>query len=187
MMTYANYYLKDYLFIHDYVITRHGWQMIIRTKTKDLISLKNTDGKVREELFWRMISERIRLFISTYVKCVNRSRGRTGTLVHSNYRRYYFEELEEAEEHLSKVRRQQVKLYQDKKKYRGIKRHYCISKDEELGSVYLCSKELKEFGRKREVVQVIRHVDDFVLPELVDKTKFLHARGCSPNKTTNSP
>lgn len=145
LLIYANFYLKSYLVIHDYVITRDGWQMAVEIK----VSIENKSENKEDEV-WKVISERIRLWLSTYVKRVNFWRKRKGVLVRDNYRRYYFETIEEALEHIDKIRNQQIKLYRGKKKYRGRKSHYKIEKINEKGSIFLCSRDMKE---KKELLQ----------------------------------
>ncbi len=172
LMCYANYYLKDYLHIYDYVITRHGWQFIVRIRGFKTLQ-KNSKHEIRRGEVWRIISERIRLFISSYVRYINRKRGRTGVLVHSSYERFYFESVEEAVVYLEKLRNQQIKLYQRKKRYRGLKKHYSIGKEEGKGSIFLCSKELKRDFRRWNV-QFIQYVQPFVLRELVKKSLSNH-------------
>lgn len=183
LLIYARYFMKDYLVIHDYIITRHGWHMAVK------INSKQSKDKSESEEYWRQISERVRLFISIYAKRVNHWRKRSGTLVHSNYSRYYFETLEEATSHLNKMRSQKLKLYQKKKKYRGVKYHYRIDKILEKGSIFLCSKELREGGRaivKEIGFQSFWGLQDLVGPELINFTLKVHRIQTHTKKPQNS-
>lgn len=184
LLVYARYYLKSYIIIHDYVITRHGWQFAV---TLNPISLDNSQ-EVEVDL-WKIISERIRLFISTYVRRVNFSRNRRGVLVRNNYTKYYFETLGEATSHLNKMRNQRVKLYQKEKKYRGIKFHYRIEKEIEKGSIFLCSKEMR--SGKKEVREFLRDqlfwdFRDLVGLDLINSTRSSHQSSKSTASNQNS-
>ena len=140
-LIYANFFLKDYLTIYEYVITRHEWHIVVKLKSKkEIFSREVIDegSQVGPQEIWRIVSERIRLFLSTYVKCINRMRGRTGTLVHSSYERYYFESLQEAKETIEALREQTWRFYKRKRKYRGKKKHYSIPKRLGNGSIFLC-------------------------------------------------
>ncbi len=166
LMTYARYYLKKYLTVHDYIITRHGWQMAVIIHDSHQTADNQDD--------WRLISEQMRLFISTYVRRINFLRGRSGTLVHSNYRRYYFSSWNEAQAHLNAMRQQRIRLYQRKKKYRGIKFHYQIDREVAQGSIFLCSKELGNKTNQEQKSQFIWQFKDLVGSILVKKTYLVH-------------
>ncbi len=182
LIKYARYYLRHYLLIHDYVITRHGWQMVI--------SINSPNSKIDDsERVWIQISERIRLFLSSYVRCINRWRNRSGVLVASNYARYYFESMEEAEVHLKMVRNQQLRIYQKRKRYRGRKHHYRIGRKEALGSVFLCSKELdrtEEKGIRKVWGPIFIGLTILVGQKLIKSTLKLHTRAKSYQNHQNS-
>ncbi len=183
LMVYARYYLKNYLIIHDYVITRHGWQMAVKIDITESTCFDEDPSQI-----WRVISERIRLMLSSYVKRVNSLRGRTGVLVHSNYKRYYFESLEEANGHMDNMRNQRIRMYQRKKKYRGLKCHYRVDKSVERGSIFLCSKELREgkSGERRNGSQLIWAFQSFVGSNLIINTKRRHILLSTTSKHPNS-
>lgn len=184
LMTYARYFLKDHLIIHDYVINASGWQMAVQINSDLHLSNSNKESEL-----WREISEKVRLFLSTYVRGVNFSRKRTGVLVHSNYSKYYFESLEEALGHLDKMRKQQVRLYQRNKKYRGIKYHYQIDKTIEKGSIFLCSRAL---SRSEDQVKINKEnvvlwgLPNLVGIDLINYTLKRHSQQILPPKTQNS-
>ncbi len=184
LMAYAKYYLKGYLLIHDYVITRHGWQMAVEILDREKFE-KPYDGIET----WRIISERVRLWLSTYVRSANFGRKREGVLVREKFRKYYFESKEEALGHLEAMRNQQVRLYQRRKKYRGIKSHYRIKKEAGCGSIFLCSKEIWrdwKRGRSGKKVQQKWIVANVVGEKMVDFTLNLHNSLIPPSKPTNS-
>lgn len=184
LLIYARYYLKSYLIIHDYIITKDGWQFAVEINMQQQFEEASEDWDTNIEL---IISERIRLWLSTYVKRINYWRNRKGVLVRDNYRRYYFETLDAATIHLNKMRKQKVKLYQKNKKYRGLKSHYKIDKVNENGSIFLCSKELADKGREvmREVgSQLFGGFQNVVGGKLVD---FTLKRHFSTNQTHTKP
>jgi len=141
LFIYANLFLKGYLKIYDYVITRHGIQMLVRIEKYSRLK-ELTDIDYTESTIWLCISDRMRLFLSHYVKKINRLRGRTGVLVHSNFEKEEFETLLEAKECMHKLRNQVFTYYQRSLKYRGLKSHYKIPKKLGKGSIFLCSREL---------------------------------------------
>ena len=188
LLIYANYFLKDYLVIYDYLITKDGWQMAVKLKSSSEILSAQGDEKVDfpdETMIWRIISERIRLFISTYAKKANYLRGRQGSFVRNSYEKYYFQTLKEAKSHLGLMRNQLVKMYQRKPKYRGLKSHYCIPKKLGQGSIFLCSKDIKKLKYDRGIkmeLPVFIGLEDFVVPELVRFTKNQHHSNNHPSK-----
>ena len=188
-LLYANHFLKGYLSIYDYLITKDGWVLVIKVKSE----LKKQKSIINEDV-WLIISERIRLFLSTFVRVTNKQRGRTGCLVHSSYERYCFETLKEAMKYINRIRNQQIKLYSGRKKYRGVKTHYKISASVGKGSVFLCSKDVKkrrlEFNNMKEVFEFIDLKETVVL-KMLDFTFSSHnfniPHSISPSKPKNEP
>ncbi len=156
LLKYLHYYLKGYLQIIDYAITKDGFQMAVHIHQEHQIRqshLKDCSSK-RNRPVWKIISNRMRLCLSTYVRVVNYQRGRKGVLVRERYKKFYFETKEEALDHLNLMRQQSVRLAQPRKKYRGIKKHYKIHGNEVIGSVFLCSKnapsKLKNWSKSQQ-------------------------------------
>ena len=99
-------YMGSYIETHKMYLSSEGYQVLMRIRKDRIIkdnyikrcmrSKKELNAKFLEEP-WRIISEQMRIFHSTYVKCVNKIRSREGVLVKSSYRRYYFETKEEFE------------------------------------------------------------------------------------------
>ena len=142
---YANYFLKGYLKIHEYLITEDGWMMIVKLKNKEAIQKLAT---FKTEC-WRIISERMRLLLSTYVRVTNKWERREGVKVKHGYKRYYFETLQEAKSCIKAIRKQQHKLFQKRKKYRGLKTHRAIPSKLGKGSIFLCSKWVGNWRKKK--------------------------------------
>jgi len=170
-LIYGNYFLKGYLKIYDYVITRDEWILVVKIKSKkELIDRVGVDS----EEVWRIISERMRLFLSTFVRVTNNQKGRTGCLVHSRYERMYFDSLDEAKVVIDKIRKQQIKFYNSRKKYRGLKIHYRIGVKLGAGSVFLCSKDRAEMKRKLGEVFDFIDLGRLVLQNMVTFTHSTH-------------
>lgn len=133
---YCDYYLKDYLHVEEYVLNKNGWAMLIKVKSGQTIrkyyeaveaarksKVEHSKHK-KPKAIWRILSERVRLFISTYVKLSNHRLEREGTLVRRNYGRYEFEDLDAAKQYVSKIRNDQHEMQQSNKKYRGFAEHF---------------------------------------------------------------
>jgi len=115
--------------------------------------------------------------------------GRSGSKVKESYHRYYFESAKEACSYLNKMRNQKIKLLQKKKKYRRVKSHYTISKKEGKGSIFLCSRELKDRKRAHKIRKKINlnclfllDLRPFVVAKLVSNTVSTHLQSNSPPK-----
>ncbi len=151
----VNRYLKDYIKVHEYLLTAEGWllQVTIKRKKKVLAAYKKKkkrrQGIAHYTEVWRIISEQVRLMLAQYVIRTNRMEGRSGSKVKASYERFYFETAREARRFLHRMRNQEIKLRQRKKKYRKVKSHYTISKKEGKGSIFLCLKKLRGGNNKR--------------------------------------
>lgn len=139
---YCDYYLKDYLNIHEYCLTQDGWVMLVKIKTAKTIrkhysevesrrKMKKKDsGLLKPKSIWRILSERVRLFISSYVRMSNVVLGRTGSLVGRKYSRYLCADMKTATTYVKSIRQRQVELAQTKPKYRGMCDHFRMSTTE---------------------------------------------------------
>ena len=103
-------YLGKYIHIHRIYIDVGGYQLLLKLKGKQsIISQYSKECAQRDKLErtdfiaepWRIISEKIRIFHSTYAKTVNKLRGREGVLVKNKYAKYYFEDLDEATKYVA--------------------------------------------------------------------------------------
>lgn len=159
----ANYYFRGYLKIHEYLLTQDGWNFIVKInsleKLRKLIPTDSADT-IKDELVWRIISERMRIFLSTFVKFTNNKQGRTGGKVHSSYERFMFQTLKEALGYIQKLKKGLINLSQGKKKYRPKKSHYRIPAKLGKGSIFLSSRKLKKrirrFEERLEVLEIKR-------------------------------
>lgn len=148
----ANQHLKDYMYIHEYMLCKDGWVFVARIKSakavrEAYIKKRLKYKKLPKELaIWKIISEQIRLFIAEYVTNYNSRTGRKGVLVRRSYERYYFDTVQEAKMKISRIRRRIVGLQQPQKMYRAKKGHYRIPKKLGAGGIYLSSKRKRRVG-----------------------------------------
>lgn len=184
-VTYMNFYLKGYLKVYDYCLSKDGWELAVKLADKESILAKTDASHIDkinsdDELCWRIVSERVRLFLSTYVRVTNRSRGRTGTLVHNSYGRLHFTKLKNAIQYLNDMRQQRFKYYEEGAKYAGLEEHYEI---DAIGSVFLSSRagtRRKIFGEKKVDVLYYKAITSLVLQEAVKFTKSIHTYTKAP-------
>lgn len=168
---YYNYYLKDYLQVEEYVLNQSGWAMLIKVKSsKTIRKYYNSEGQQSKKdkypkAIWQILSERVRLFISTYVRMSNKILGRKGSLVGQKYGRYKFESIEEARTYISTIRNDRHELHQVKEKYRGMKEHFRMSGTIQTNPLRNSKwlDKLKTRERIREEVGKIFGVDSLVL------------------------
>lgn len=155
---YCNYYLNDYLTVYDYSVGQDGWIMVVKLKSRKTIRksyreqlrMKNRDiESVGKMEIWRIISERMRLFISTYVRLSNKILGRTGSLVRRKYERYEFTNQDEAITFISKLRNHEVKQIQYKNKYRSLKQHYRLSSQSRRSSLLTSSIGISHWVKQK--------------------------------------
>jgi len=145
-------YLADYLFINCFQNSRDGWAMIITTKSVEAIrsayeNRRKQSKKCKEDCahheIWRMLSDQIRIMLSTYVKATNENTGRTGGKVRGKYKRFVFESVEEAEavkEELLKLKYDQA---QELKRYQPSKELYRVKNRQKKQSIYMGCALLK--------------------------------------------
>ena len=97
-------YLSKYVEVHRIYLSTQGYNILLRVRDGNTIRSNYIKGcekqgkRIKTELvdeIWRIVSERMRIFHSVFVKAVNSKRGRKGVLVQRRYRRYYFENVEE--------------------------------------------------------------------------------------------
>ncbi|MDA9774562.1 hypothetical protein N9B82_06355 [Saprospiraceae bacterium] len=185
-ISYMNFYFKGYLKVYDYNLSKDGWQLAVKLGErsfvlKQLQEQDSVDHIPEDDLCWKIVSERVRLFLSTFVRVTNRDRGRTGTLVHGVYDRFYFSSLREAKLYLNDMRQQRIEYYETGAKYRGLESQYEI---DAIGSVFLSSRTgVKRKHRAKKEVEVLyfKGIRDLVLESAIRMTKSLHKHRFQPN------
>ncbi|MDA9773907.1 hypothetical protein N9B82_03030 [Saprospiraceae bacterium] len=110
----VNSRLEGFAKVHDYLISNGGIFLVLEVQESVLIldkylGMRNRSKKANRELdleeVWKIISEQFRHLISMYVKWFNKETGRVGSMVARNYERFYFENIEEANKYLRKMKK----------------------------------------------------------------------------------
>ena len=150
-MRLADEHLGAYLSINSFQNNRDGWVMIITTKSTQAIrtayrlrrarSKKCKAGCAHYET-WRILSDQIRILLSTYVKNTNQKSGRRGGKVRGNYKRYVFESVEEVEQMKQTLSKQKYDQSQELKRYRPSKKLFSIKNKQLKRSIYMSCARL---------------------------------------------
>lgn len=179
LLRLAQQHLKDYLYVHEYMLCKDGWIFVARLKSNKQIQSayakkRARKGKKPKSLaVWEIVSEQMRLFIGGYVRLYNKSTEREGSLVKRPYERYYFEHVQDAKRMIRKIRRRVVGLQQMNKKYRAKKGHYRIPNKLGKGTIYLSSRRRKVRGgevREELDLSLFQRVTNRLLTKKMKKT-----------------
>jgi hypothetical protein len=128
-MLFRRYMLK-YVDLHKMHVSSEGYQLLLRVKSKAILKrqYKNECEKKEKKAIqkyldepWRIVSEKMRVFHSVYVKAINKMRDREGVLVQKSYKRYYFSEVEQFESYIEKIANQKDIVGQRNNRYRVSK------------------------------------------------------------------
>jgi len=155
-LSLADKYLADYLSINCFQNSRDGWVMIITTKSAEAIrsayeNRRKKSKKCKEDCahheIWRMLSDQIRILLSTYVKATNENTGRSGGKVSGKYKRFVFESVEEAEAVKEELLQQKYDQAQELEIYQPSNKLYRVKDTQKeqsfyMGCALLKSKEL---------------------------------------------
>lgn len=148
----ADHYLGQYLKITRFQNNRDGWAMIITTKTADAIMRaykirRSLSKKCKKEFelkeVWRVLSDQIRIFLSTYVKRTNGATGRIGAKVRHRYERFVFESDAEALETQANLEEAYYPLEQPEERYRPRAEQSTLTKKMIRTSIYMGCAMLK--------------------------------------------
>ena len=184
----ANNRFAGFLKIREYLISQDSWTLVVELEDDETIksTYLGKRKKSRREYrlpplseIWRIVSEQVRNFLSRFVKFCNYDRGRTGSLVHSNYERHFFENEEEAFIFIKKIHEQSHDFSQSNRKYRPNSKDFYFTNKEKRSNVFLCSKNLESLIllSVRVVGSVVRsRLTDNILRNLITFTKTLHSQ-----------
>ena len=187
----ANQYLKDYVKVHEYLLTAEAWMMQVRIRSSRKVIKAYTRKRIKNKKpvelnpeIWRIISEQVRLMLAHYVKITNKLENRAGSKVKESYKRYRFDSATEVKELIDKMRNQKLRLIQRNPKYRKVRTHYRIPKELAQGNVILCSKRLGIGKKNRKGIGfksfVMKGLSDHLVGSMVLNTKISHLQ---PNPT----
>ena len=188
----VDHYLKAFVEVNRFQNTKDGWILIITLKSEGEIreayrKRREASKKCKEEFcldeVWRIISDQVRILLSTYVKTTNSRNNRNGGKVRSSYKRYYFEHIAEAIEEMKKMDEQEIDQSQANKRYHGAEGLFEMTEKEVKESIYFGCKWLKKGLGLRELGMKCLCLLDFlgdVLLGRINKTLKVH-------KTTSTP
>ncbi len=103
--------LKKYIQVLNINISKEGYSLILKIRDKrtilghykkerEIVKKSLNMGFINEP--WRIISEKIRLVHSLFVRFANRQRQRSGVLVKKSYEKIYFENKNEVKKYMNK-------------------------------------------------------------------------------------
>lgn len=182
----ADRYLGEYLKILRFQNNRDGWVMIVRTRSaidikRAYFFRRNRSEKCDRQFdfveVWQMLSDQVRIFLSTYVKATNYISGRKGGKVRRRFERFVFENEEEYRMTCEALEQQYYFQGQPRKRYRPSKRSHELRKKLVLSSKYMCSGVLKGLARVRALGLVcldLRRLADDVVRQLIATTLQHH-------------
>jgi len=159
-LSLADKYLADYLTIACFQNSRDGWVMMVTTKSAAVIRTAYEDRrrqskKCKEDCahheIWRMLSDQIRIMLSTYVKATNENTGRTGGKVSGKYKRFVFESVEEAEAVKEELLNLKYDQAQELEIYRPSNELYRVKDTEREQSIYMGCARLESSELLREL------------------------------------
>ena len=159
-LSLTNRYLADYLSINCFQNSRDGWAMIITTKSAEAIrsayeNRRKQSKKCKEDCahheIWRMLSDQIRIMLSTYVKATNDNTGRTGGKVSGKYKRFVFESVEEADAVKEELLNLKYDQAQELEIYRPSNELYRVKDTERERSIYMGCARLESSELLREL------------------------------------
>lgn len=194
----TDYYLKSFFYIKEYCLNEDGWRMLVKVKDSrtiesnfNIFKSKSKSRKTTFEETWEKLSEMIRICLNQYSRWVNLKRGRTGSLVGEVYKRYYFENLEEAISEITNLREAKIDLSQKVERFRPDKSHFDCDKEISKNQWYRTSKLVQE---EKKLVQEIGlkclylwEVTDSVVQDLVNFTRQLYDQNFTKNHHNNNP
>lgn len=148
----VDHYLKDYVSISSFQNNPNGWVMIITTKSAELIkkaykARRALSKKCKKEFefqeVWQMLSDQIRILLSTYVKKTNQATGRKGSKVRHRYERFVFESAQEALEVEAQLEEEFHPLEQPVERYRPSDALHDLREAMIATSIYMCCALLR--------------------------------------------
>jgi len=135
--------------------------MIVTTKSAEAIRTayedrrkqsKKCNAECAHHEIWRMLSDQVRIMLSTYVKATNENTGRTGGKVSGKYKRFVFESVEEAEAVKEELLNLKYDQAQELEIYQPSNELYRVKDTEREQSIYMGCALLKS----REMVRKLR-------------------------------
>ncbi len=136
-LQYVDRFLRSYMTINLFQNNCDGWAMIVSTKSTEDIKQAYKERRARSKKckktcsyneVWKILSDQVRILLSTYVKATNQKTGRKGGKVRSSYERFVFESPEEAQTMQMLMKKQRYRQQQPCKRYRPARKLHRIRK-----------------------------------------------------------
>lgn len=146
-----NRYLGKMTTIINYHLTPEGWTVLFRTHSEQDIRnaykiqrKQSRKAKKKYELkdATKIISEHFRIFLSQYVRRLNASHGRKGTLVLERFRKYVIKDQVDYQKVFRLITSQKVESPQQSKKYQAKIKEYDITRKMEYDSILKRAKRI---------------------------------------------
>lgn len=182
-----NKHLQHCMGIMDYLFTSDGWILVVETKSSKAIieavkkrgyKSDKMKGAIKSKDISIIISELIRYVISGIARITNSRANRLGALVRRNFSRYVFRSMENVEKIMKLMKKEQVMLCHQRKRYRpSIKWRKALQGLAGKGDVYLCTEKygkVGEMGRLGVIVLRVRGLKIDVLRKAIESTKTKH-------------
>lgn len=179
--------LRGYVEVNKMLLYKDQWAIAVRLKSKEEIinqykfdrdKSKKADRAKDLKEPWRIVSERIRIFLCNYVVNTNGRKGRKGGKVDMSYKRYYFTSLEEMNCELTKWEKREISSRQESDQYQFLSKYYKVNeKNDGIKMLIYCSKEkVNAFieCHTHEIWNIMSESND-VVGTWIEKTKMLHS------------
>ena len=175
--------------ILDYMFVGKGVLLLVRTKSERTIIdyytriQKAKKKDVRFDQASQIISEQIRLALSTSALRTNKQNGSSGCIVHSNFDRALVTDANSARQIMKRMRNLQINLCRQKKQFKANFKYW--NRDKMLksdGDVYMCTKKaLRRVDKqvaKREaqnsLIADLKHFKKRVLQNFINSSLLNH-------------
>lgn len=143
--------LCGYLQVYRMLLYKDQWFIAIKLNNKEQIKKQYLYDRDRSKKAnrandyhepWRMISERVRVFLCNFVANTNKRKNRKGGKVSSSYKRYYFTNLSEMENEMKNWEERKIASSQKSNTYKYLERHYKVNeKDSGKRMLVFCKME----------------------------------------------
>lgn len=141
-----NRHLSGIMEVVSYLFTPEGWILIVKTKSEEeILSYLRTKKHLSKKLSSMLevldisgiISEHMRKTISSIARQINRYNNRQGVLVKHCFSRYIFETLEAGIAVMRKMKKEEIRLCKQRKRYRPNMKFWDRAGEVLKGDVFL--------------------------------------------------
>ena len=144
-----NKYIKYIGEVLEYLITPTGWMILLKTHEEETIlslikkkATKSTTIKkaIRKRDVSVLISEIIRIILSSVSRQINRNNRRKGSVVKGNFSRYVFNSIDAVIALINKMKEEEIELDNQRAKFRTKGGNWKKKNKLGFGNVLLCTK-----------------------------------------------